>query len=113
MPRWSRSSAGVANAQASYDVYVTHPFRSCRYPAWQFRPDGRPVEHLTEILTVLRDFGAFQCEPNGLRRSTGWGEAEWFLSPHALLCDTAPAAMLSTDPARVLYAAQCEFKGTL
>jgi len=57
-------------------VYVTHPTGSYRYPIWQFRPDGQPVERLVEILAVLRDFGPFQREPDGLRRSTGWGEAE-------------------------------------
>lgn len=46
-------------------------------------------------------------EPDGLRRGTGWGEAEWYLSPHALLHGAAPAAMLSADPARVMHAAQC------
>lgn len=91
-------------------VYVTHPIGSYRYPTWQFRPDGQPVERLAAILAVLRDFGPFQREPDGLRRSTGWGEAEWFLSPHALLWGAAPAAMLSVDPARVLYAVHCEFE---
>ncbi|HDS1653163.1 TPA: hypothetical protein QEL76_001075 [Stenotrophomonas maltophilia] len=91
-------------------VYVTHPIGSYRYPTWQFRPDGQPVERLAKILAVLRDFGPFQREPCGLRRSTGWGEAEWFLSPHVLLWGAVPAAMLSVDPARVLHAVQCEFE---
>lgn len=93
-------------------VYVTHTL-CYRYPTWQFLPDGRPAEHLPEILTVLRNSCSFQCEPNGLRRSTGWGEAEWFLSPHALLSGAAPAAMLSIDSALVLYATQCEFEEIL
>lgn len=90
-------------------VYTTQSPLRYRYPTWQFRPDGRPVEHLAEILAVLRDFGPFQRETDGLRRSTGWGEAEWFLSPHAQLCGATPAAMLSADPARVLHAVKCEF----
>lgn len=90
-------------------VYVAHPLPGYRYPTWQFRPDGRPVDHLAEILTVLRDFGPFQREPDGLRRTTGWGEVEWFLSPNVLLDGASPATILACSPGRVLRAAQVEF----
>ncbi|PII15855.1 hypothetical protein CR920_08625 [Stenotrophomonas indicatrix] len=65
---------------------------------------------MAEILRILREFGPFQQEPAGLRRTTGWGEAEWFLSPHALLEGVPPAAVLSATPARVLRAALIEFQ---
>jgi len=91
-------------------VYVTHPLPSYRYPRWQFRPDGQPVDHLSELLEVLREFGPFQREADGLRRSTGWGEVEWFLSPHALLDGATPAATLAVEPLRVLRAARAEFE---
>lgn len=91
-------------------VYVTHPAPSYRYPPWQFRPDGQPIDHLAEILRILREFGPFEREPEGLRRTTGWGEAEWFLSPHALLDGIAPSSALSATPARVLRAAQMELQ---
>ncbi|WP_239524562.1 hypothetical protein [Stenotrophomonas maltophilia] len=91
-------------------VYISHPSPSYRYPTWQFRADGQPIAHLTEILRVLRDFGPFEREPDGLRRTTGWGEVEWFLAPHALLDGATPADMLATDPGRVLQAARTEFE---
>lgn len=91
-------------------VYVANPKPSYRYPPWQFRLDGRPVDQLTEILAVLRDFGPFPREMNGLRRTTGWGEAEWLLSPHELLDGATPASALGTNPARVLRAAHVEFE---
>ncbi|WP_313050978.1 hypothetical protein [Stenotrophomonas cyclobalanopsidis] len=91
-------------------VYVSRPVASYRYPTWQFRADGQPVGHLAEILKVLRDFGPFVREPNGLRRTTGWGEVEWFLSPHALLGGSTPAAVLTANPSRVLLVAQVEFE---
>lgn len=91
-------------------VYVTQPVPSYRYPTWQFRPDGEPVDHLAEILTVLRDHGPFQREPEGLHRTTGWGEVEWFLTPHVLLDGAPPAATLSSAPDRVLRAARIEFE---
>lgn len=91
-------------------VFIAIPTPSYRYPTWQFRPDGQPVGHLADILAVLRDCGPFEREPDGLRRTTGWGEVEWFLSPHALLDGDSPAAMLTQDPARVLLAAQVEFQ---
>lgn len=94
-------------------VYVDYSMPSYRYPTWQFCPDGQPVEHLTEIIAVLRNSGVFQQEVDGLRRTTGWGEVEWFLSPHALLDGAAPAAKLSTEPARVLSAARIEFQREL
>ncbi|WP_234455788.1 hypothetical protein [Stenotrophomonas sp. S41] len=90
-------------------VYVALPLPTYRYPSWQFRPDGQPVDHLAEILTLLREFGPFERESQGLHRTTGWGEIEWFLSPHALLEGASPAAALAEDPASVLSAAQSEF----
>lgn len=58
---------------------------------------------------MLRDFGPFQREPDGLRRTTGWGEVEWFLSPNVLLDGASPATILACSPGRVLRAAQVEF----
>nr|KAJ9631435.1 hypothetical protein H2204_008162 [Knufia peltigerae] len=94
-------------------VYVTHPRASYRYPDWQFCSDGQPVGQLGHILKILRDFGPFEREPDGLRRTTGWGELEWFLSPHALLDGATPAASLATDPLRVVLAARVEFESEL
>ncbi|WP_261997603.1 metallophosphoesterase [Stenotrophomonas sp. Ste96] len=90
-------------------VYIADPVPSYRYPTWQFRPDGRPVDCLADLLTVLRNRGAIPREPDGLRRTTGWSEVEWFLSPHALLDGAQPAEILAIDPARVLRAALVEF----
>lgn len=94
-------------------VYVADPVPSYRYPTWQFRPDGQPIEQLAEILRVLHDLGPFQREPDGLRRTTGWGEVEWFLSPHTLLDGATPAYVLCVDPTLVLRAACDEFESQL
>ena len=91
-------------------VYVTHPRASYRYPDWQFCSNGQLVEEMGYILKVLRDFGPFERELGGLRRTTGWGELEWFLSPHALLEGAKPAALLATEPFRVVHAARIEFE---
>lgn len=91
-------------------VYVSHPSPSYRYPTWQFHRPGEPVYLLPEILRVLRDSGPFEREPDGLRRTTGWGEVEWFLTPHALLDGAAPADVLRVAPERVLQAARTEFE---
>lgn len=93
-------------------VYVTRPAPSYRYPNWQFGPDGLPIDHLADILKVLCDFGPFQRELHGLHRTTGWGEVEWFLSPHVLLHGMTPASTLMAAPANVLRAARVEFQGT-
>lgn len=92
-------------------VYVSHPSPSYRYPTWQFHRPGEVVYLMPEILRVLREFGPFEREPEGLRRTTGWGEVEWFLTPHALLDGAAPAEVLATDPEGVLQAARTEFEG--
>ncbi|HDS1560471.1 TPA: hypothetical protein UNJ94_001932 [Stenotrophomonas maltophilia] len=90
-------------------VYVTKPVPGYRYPDWQFGENGEPVEYLAEILSALRAIGHFEIEPYGQLHSTGWREAEWFLSPHALLNGMPPAEALSSEPARVLRAARTEF----
>ncbi len=88
-------------------VYIPSPNPHYRFPRWQFKPDGQPVPHFAEILQVLREDGPF-LDDN--RRTTGWGEVEWFLAPHVLLDDLPPADVLATDPARVLAAARAEFQ---
>lgn len=94
-------------------VYVTSPMAGYRYPTWQFRADGKSVDCLAEILNVLRDYGPFDRESHGLRRTTGWGEVEWFMSPHALLDGASPASMLGIDSAGVLRAARAEFEADI
>ncbi|MBK0052671.1 hypothetical protein IAE41_00230 [Stenotrophomonas sp. S39] len=94
-------------------VYIAHPTPSYRYPSWQFHLDGRPADHLAEILGILRDFGPFQRESHGQGRTTGWGELEWFLSPHVLLAGFPPAEVLLADPQRVLLAARVEFEAAV
>lgn len=91
-------------------VYVTQPAPGYRYAPWQFGLDGQPVDQLSAILKVLRDFGPFERETGEIRRSTGWGEIEWFLSPHELLDGVAPAEILAGNALRVLEVARIEFE---
>src|SRR5690606_17163062 len=72
-------------------VYLFDPIHHYRYPSWQFQPDGQPVEHFAEILAIMREYGTYLDE-NG--RTTGWGEVEWFLSPHVLLDGAPPCDVL-------------------
>lgn len=78
-----------------------------RFPVWQFGADERPVPVLTEILSLLRGAGGMDAQD---RLTSGWGEVEWFLTPHALLDGASPAEVLAQDPARVLAVAQEEFQ---
>lgn len=110
-PNGSRSVSQLRRAGKFLGVYVTNPSPSYRYPNWQFLPSGQPVNHLAEILAVLREFGPFEHELSGLRRSTCWGEVEWFLSPHSMLDGATPSKILASDPCRVLRAACVEFQG--
>lgn len=79
-----------------------------RFPVWQFDANGAPVPPLAELLTLLRGPGGMSTQE---RLTSGWGEVEWFLTPHALLDGASPAEILPDDPARVLAAAQEEFQG--
>lgn len=83
-------------------VYLTTSPAGYRFPPWQFQ-DGQPVAHLAEILGMLRKHTLFHATD---RRTAGWAEVEWFLTPHPLLGDVAPAALLTSAPDRVLAAAQ-------
>lgn len=88
-------------------VYLPLPSPSYRYPTWQFDQDGPPIRLMPEILAVLREKGPFRMDAQ--RRTSGWGEVEWFRSRHTLLSGERPADVLATDPAAVLRAAQKEF----
>jgi hypothetical protein len=87
-------------------VYLDTSAPGFRFPNWQFRDNGQPVRELPHILTVLREQGPFLDES---LRTTGWGELEWFISPHVLLDGATPAEILVTAPNRVLAAAELEF----
>ncbi|MBB3923688.1 hypothetical protein [Xanthomonas arboricola] len=78
-----------------------------RFPVWQFGVDGRPVPPLAELLALLRGAGGMDTQD---RLTSGWGEVEWFLTPHALLDGASPAEVLPDDSARVLAVAQEEFR---
>ena len=77
-----------------------------RYPSWQFDEEGKPIPQVREILSILRTHGPFLDEKE---RTTGWGEAAWFVGAHALLDSKSPADMLATCPDRVVEAARREF----
>ena len=104
----SHLATKLRRAGALLGVYLPVPGGSWRFPRWQFRPDGQPVEYLKDILHVLHNDGPFL---DTQRRTTGWGEVEWFISRHVLLDDKTPAEVLATDPKRVLEAARTEFGG--
>lgn len=87
-------------------VYVTEPNHDYRYPIWQFQPDGQPVILFAEILSIVREYGIYL---NNDRRTTGWGEVEWFLTPHVLLNGECPAEVLQNYPQAVFEAARIEF----
>lgn len=81
--------------------------RAYRYPNWQFKLDGQPVWQMAEILRLLRENGGMAKTE---RRTSGWSETEWFLTPHVLLDDRPPAEMLIAEPDRVLKAARTQFE---
>lgn len=87
-------------------VWLPHE-QAYRFPAWQFGADGAAVPGLAELLTLLRGPGGMNTAE---RRTSGWGEVEWFLTPHTLLDGEPPADVLPHDPARVLAAAREEFQ---
>lgn len=80
--------------------------RAYRYPPWQFRSDGTPVPRMREILQLLRENGG--VIDHG-RRTSGWNEVEWFITPHVLLQGQRPADRLAEDADTVLRAARIEF----
>lgn len=69
-------------------------------PKFQFL-DGELIPETSEVLKILRIAG---CQGPG-----GWGEIEWFLSPHVLLDDLSPSEVLIRDPTAVLKAVRAQF----
>lgn len=54
-PSGSHLVSRLRRAGKLLGAYVTRPSPSYRYPAWQFLPSGQPVDHLAEILALLRE----------------------------------------------------------
>ena len=81
-----------------------------RFPPWQFcsRTDGivTPIPEMAEILQLLREHRGVI---DGGRRTSGWNEIEWFMTPHIDLDGATPIEMLSEHPSAVLEAAREEF----
>jgi hypothetical protein len=68
-----------------------------RHPPCQFSGRG--------VLPQMADLLKLLPGPSG----SGWEQAEWLYSPHALLNGRKPAEVLSTDPDRVVSAARREY----
>lgn len=68
------------------------------YPPFQFF-EGRVIPAVASIMRWLEPYS------NG----SGWGEVEWWLSPHSLLDGKSPAEIIQLESARVLMIAEQEF----
>lgn len=82
--------------------------RTYRYPPWQFDAGGTPVPQMREILRILREHGGGIDQG---RRTSGWIEVEWFMTPHVDLDGQRPADHLAAHAEQVLHAAYAEFVG--
>ena len=75
------------------------PANSYLYPDFQF-DHGQLIEQMPEILSY------FSIGYYSEIRMNGWSKVEWFMCPHALLDGLRPAALLGSDPQRVLEIGQ-------
>lgn len=75
------------------------PSKSYLYPPYQFDQHGL-IGEMEIILRLVRPW---------MTNDTGWGEVEWFLTPHTLLDARSPAEILPVEPAKVLEVARREF----
>lgn len=69
------------------------------YPPGQFDEAG-PRWEMSAVLGYLNDESL---------SGSGWGEIEWFVTPHTLLDGQLPLDLLSHDPRRVLSVVHEEF----
>lgn len=88
--------AALRRAGALLGVWVPAE-RDYRHPPCQFGPDRQLLPQLRTLLAILPNYSG-----------SGWEQAEWIYSPHALL-DQRPADLLPGDPERVIAAALREF----
>jgi hypothetical protein len=73
------------------------PENRYKYPDYQFTAEGI-VPEMKRLLALL---------PKG--NGSGWAQAQWLNTPHALLEKQRPSEVLSTDPGRVLEVARKQF----
>ncbi|WP_146152116.1 hypothetical protein [Ahniella affigens] len=92
----AQAAAVLRKAKRLLGVWVPAE-RGYRHPTCQF-DRGALLPVIEALLKIL---------PPG--NGTGWSQAEWLYSPHALLDKRRPADVLATDPDRVLAAAQREY----
>lgn len=79
--------------------------RSYRYPPWQVDSTGL-LTTMQPILTLLRAHGGVVDQG---RRTSGWNEVEWFMTPHVDLDGATPIERIADQPDAVLRAARSEF----
>lgn len=91
----AQAAAVLRKARRLLGVWVPAE-RGYRHPACQF--------HEGALLPVMEPL--LQLLPPG--NKSGWSQAEWLYSPHALLDKRRPADVLASEPERVLAAAQRE-----
>lgn len=78
------------------------------YPPWQLDSSRTLLSCIAEILSLLRGpYGVVAGEP-----TSGWEEAEWLISPHALLEGGSPSETLSNAQELVLEVARREFSAS-
>lgn len=77
------------------------PAKSWLYPDFQFDKGGL-IQEMPSILAVYDRYYSHVWENT-------WSIVQWFMSPHLLLDGYRPMDMMSTNPKRVLEAAQVEF----
>jgi hypothetical protein len=92
----AQAAAVLRKAKRLLGVWVPAE-RGYRHPPCQF-DRGALLPVIEPLLKLL---------PPG--NGSGWSQADWLYSPHALLDTRRPADVLATDPDRVLAAAQREY----
>lgn len=74
-----------------------------RFPAFQFTPDGSPLEATAALIQVL---------PRDQDGKVGLDAALWAYTPDAALDNLSPAELFTRDPSRVVLLARRRLHGS-
>ena len=97
----SPNRAALAHKWKSERRIFSVPHQGTNYfPGFQFNAEGQPLPVIADVIRILHELSS-------------WEVAAWLSSANGYVGDRRPVELLTSDPARVIFAAEREAEGVI